>query len=122
MTLTFGEFLKSRRAERRVTLRAFSEAVGMDPANYSKIERGVLAPPKEAARLEPFRRALDISADSEDHREMMRLAALGRGEIPAAVLSNEAVAAKLPLLFRTLEGNPVDEAMLDELVAALRRE
>ena len=43
---------------------------------------------------------------------MERLASIGRGQIPPALLSDEQVMAKLPIFFRTLEGGPVDEALL----------
>src|SRR5579859_5467143 len=105
----FGEFIKARRIAKRITLRAFSEALGIDPSNYSRIERGLLQPPGSPEKLKPYCRILGIVQDSEDYREMVRLAALGRGEIPPGILSDEAVLAKLPVLFRTLEGDKVDE-------------
>jgi transcriptional regulator with XRE-family HTH domain len=122
MATRFGEFLKERRTERRLTLRAFCNATGYDPANYSKLERGLLAPPKDPERLDVFREALAIPRESEAYREMLRLAALDRGEIPVTILSNEALLGKLPVFFRTLEGDPVNEAALDELIQTLRRE
>lgn len=120
--MTFGEFVKSRRMARRITLRAFSERVGYDPANYSRTERDLTPPPASSARLAAFARELGIAEGSDDYREMVRLAALGRGQIPPAALTDEAVLAKLPVLFRTLEGGPIDAAMLDELLEAIRRE
>ena len=53
---------------------------------------------------------------------MERLASIGRGQIPPALLSDEQVMAKLPIFFRTLEGGPVDEALLEELYNTLRKE
>ena len=41
---------------------------------------------------------------------------------PPAILSDEAVLAKLPVLFRTLEGDKVDEEVLDELFEAMKKE
>ena len=122
MEATFGEYIKRLRLERRVTLRAFCEAINMDPANYSKLERGKLQPPRDPAKLDLYRRALGIEADSETWREMLRLAALDRGELPPNVLSDQELMGKLPALFRTLEGDPVDDNVLDELIAAIRRE
>jgi transcriptional regulator with XRE-family HTH domain len=122
MKVTFGEFIKIRRMERRITLRAFSEALGIDPANYSRIERGHLQPPSNPEKLTAIARHLGIVQDSEEYREMVRLAALGRGEIPPAILSDEAVLAKLPILFRTLEGDKIDEAALDEIFETMKKE
>ena len=122
MHTTFGEFVKERRLASRITLRAFSQSLGFDPANYSRIERGLAPPPTSEERLRAMARLLGIEADTEEYREMLRLADLGRGQIPRAVLSDAEVVAKLPLLFRTLEGDRVDESMLEELYTALRRE
>ena len=121
MALTFGEFIKERRIERRITLRAMSDEMGIDPSNYSKIERGRLQPPAPD-KLEAYRRLLVIEADSDNDKEMVRLASIGRGQIPPALLSDEQVMAKLPIFFRTLEGGPLDEALLEELYNTLKKE
>ena len=122
MEETFGEFLKRKRLERRLSLRAFCAAAQVDPANYSKLERGVLAPPREREKLEVYERALGVTPDSPESRELRRLAALQRGELPPAVLADKELMAKLPALFRTLEGDPVDEHLLDDLIDTIRRE
>lgn len=122
MNMFFGRYLKERRIARRLTLRAFSEAIGMDPSNYSRMERGLLQPPANPDRLATIAQLLAVPQGSAEYREMARLAALGRGEIPPAIRSNESVLAKLPVLFRTLEGDPVDEASLDELFEAMKKE
>ena len=119
---TFGEFVRARRVGQRITLRAFSQAVGIDPANYSRIERGLAQPPTSEHRLDAFARELGIPHHNPEYREMVRLAALGRGKIPAALMSDETVLAKLPVLFRTLEGDKVDGVVLDELFEAHRKE
>src|SRR2546421_11583336 len=84
--MRFGDYIKERRIAKRITLRAFSEAIGYDPANYSRMERGLLMPPTSPEKLNAFARELDIRRDSQEFREMVRLAALSRGEIPPAIL------------------------------------
>ena len=118
---TFGDFVKERRLHRRISLRAMSDAMEIDPSNYSKIERGRIQPPAPD-KLDPYRKLLAIERGSEEDREMERLASIGRGQIPPALLSDEQVMAKLPIFFRTLEGGPVDEALLEELYNTLRKE
>ena len=120
--MNFGEYLKQLRLDRKLTLRTFCTEVGVEPGNYSKMERGLLPAPKDEAKLEPYRRALCLSHDSSEWRELVRLSSLSRGEIPHRVLSDKDLVGKLPALFRSLEGEPVDEEVLDELVAAIRRE
>ncbi len=118
---SFGAYVRRLRAARRVTLRHFSESLGMDPGNYSKMERGLLAPPQDP-KLRTFERVLDLAPDGPEARELRRLAALDRGELPPAVLSDQELMGKLPALFRTLEGDPVDDALLQDLIGTLRRE
>ena len=122
MEAAFGPYLKGLRLDRRMTLRAFCASVGMDPANYSKLERGLLPPPRDPEKLALFEQALGVAVDSSEGRELRRLAALDRGELPPALLADRELVGKLPALFRTLEGDPVDEQVLDELIATLRRE
>jgi transcriptional regulator with XRE-family HTH domain len=122
MDTTFGEFLKRKRLERRMTLRAFCERAGVDPANYSKLERGILSPPQDPKKLVVYERALGIPSKGEESRELRRLAALDRGELPPAVLADKELVGKLPVLFRRLEGDPIDDHMLDDLIETLRRE
>ncbi len=121
MAITFGEFIKERRVQRRVTLRSMSDEIGIDPSNYSKIERGRLQPPSQD-KLDSYCRLLGIEPNSDDDKEMRRLASIGRGQIPPALLSDEAVMAKLPIFFRTLEGGPIDEALLEQLYNTLKKE
>ena len=122
MENVFGDFIKARRIAKRVTLRAFSESLGYDPANYSRMERGQLLPPASHEKLVGIARELGILQASQEFREMVRLAALGRGEIPPAILSDQSVVSRLPVLFRTLEGDQIDEAVLDELFETMKKE
>ena len=118
---TFGGFIKELRLNRRISLRTFSETIGWDAGNYSKLERGKLPAPTDPAKLEPIRKALDLHSDSEEWRELIRLSSLSRGEVPPRVLSDQELLGKLPALFRTLEGDAIDESVLEELIATLRR-
>lgn len=78
MYATFGEFLRAKRLEKRITLRAFSQSLGYDPANYSRMERGLAPPPASEDRLRAMAERLGIAPNSEEYRELVRLAALGR--------------------------------------------
>ncbi len=118
----FGQYIKELRLARDITLRAFCAASEYEASNYSKVERGLLPPPREPAKLEPFRVALNLSTDGPEWHELTRLAALDRGEIPRRILDDKELVGKLPAFFRTLEGDPVDENTLNELIAAIKRE
>jgi len=120
--LTFGEYLRQLRQARRTTLRSFAQTLNWDPSNYSRLETGKLPPPATPAKLEPFRLSLNLEPDSFEWRELVRRASISRYEIPPKVLSDQELLGKLPALFRRLEGDPIDEKTLDEIIAMLRRE
>ncbi|MFT5466346.1 MAG: transcriptional regulator with XRE-family HTH domain [Verrucomicrobiales bacterium] len=50
--MTFGELIKDLRIEKRLMLRQFCQQLGLDPCNWSKIERGLTPPPTEAETIE----------------------------------------------------------------------
>ncbi|HEY3283551.1 MAG TPA: helix-turn-helix transcriptional regulator [Armatimonadota bacterium] len=122
METTFGAFVEARRRAKEITLRKFSALVSMDPANYSRVERGLSAPPTHPDKLLAFANALGVEPEGEEYQEMVRLAAIGGGRIPPRVLSDEEVLRRLPVLFRSLEAGNMDDETLHELFEALKRE
>lgn len=116
----FGDFLRHLREAREITLRQFALAANWDPANYSKLERGRLAPPQEATKLEVFRQVLQLAPDDKDWRELVRLAALARGEIPAGAMAHAELINHLPALFRWVDGDADDE-VLEDLIRAVKK-
>ncbi len=118
---TFGEFCKARRLGQGETLRAFCEKNGFDPGNISKLERGRMPPPASEEKLSQYARALGMEPPMKEWVEFFDLAAVCRGEIPADLLSDEEVVSRLPVLFRTLRGDRVDEKQLDDLIDRIRR-
>ena len=118
----FGSFLKKERVESKITLRKFADMLGMDAANYSRMERGLALPPDSEDRLKAMAKYLGFEQSSEKYKEMVRLASICRGQIPPAILSDEAVLSKLPVLFRTLEGKKIDTNVMDDLYEAMKKE
>ena len=114
----FRSRLHGLRVIRRITLREFSQRVGLAPSVYSRIERGVDVPPED---LTPIFRALGLDADDWQARELERLAVLARAA-GARVLTDAEVAGKLPALPSDSEGQPLDEEKLDALVEMVRKE
>ncbi len=117
----FGAYLKKLRIATGVTLREFCIKNRFDPGNYSRLERGLLPPPRSEEKLTEYARALSLKRGSDEWLEFFDQAAAARGQLPKDLLSDEEVIAKLPLLFRTLRGAPVASEKLDELVEKIRR-
>ena len=120
MPNTFGSFLKELRIKRGDTLRAFCTANGFDPGNYSRMERGILAPPHSEEKIEEYAVALGLKKGSDEWLELFDRAAASRGEIPSDLMNDEEIIGKLPLLFRTLRGKPISPDRLDDLVKKLK--
>lgn len=119
MDETFGAYVKRLRLERGLSLRDFCHRIQADPSNYSKLERGLLNPPTPE-RLRDFLQVMELAPESKEARELERLAAIGRGQIPPSILTNQQLAGKLPLFFRTLENGPLTEEKLEEVVGTTR--
>jgi len=116
---TFGQFVRERRLSLDLGLRDFCDTAGLDPGNYSKIERGLAKPPT-GEKLEPYRLTLKIERESEDDKELQRLAFVSAGKIPTQIMSDKELAGKLPVLFRTLEEGKLTEEALDKLYEMVR--
>jgi transcriptional regulator with XRE-family HTH domain len=120
-TNAFGEFLKTRRIALGRTLRAFCQEQGFDHGNYSRMERGVMAPPHKEEKLAEYAKALGIERGSDEWIEFCDLASVARGEIPKDLMSDEAILGRLPVLFQTIRDAGAHSEKLDELVEKIRR-
>jgi len=117
----FGAYFKQRRIRSGQTLRKFCQKHGFDPGNISKLERGLLPPPHDEAKLTEYATALGIEAGSDEWYEFFDRAAAERGRIPKDVMSDEKVVERLPLLFRTLRGRKVRKSDLLRLAEKIRK-
>ena len=115
---TFGEFVRIKRVQNRLTLREFCRLMRLDPSNWSKIERGVLSPPRSAAILEEIATALKFKKDGEDYHALKDLAVIS--SIPKSLADDDSIVDKLPVLFRTLRGQKPTRRELEELVRLVK--
>ncbi len=117
----FGAFFKECRIRKGQTLRAFCEEKGFDVGNISRLERGRLAPPQSQEKLGEYAAALGLAERSDDWVTFFDLAAEARGQIPHDILSDDELVGKLPLVFRTLRGQRVDDNILEQLIDKIRK-
>ncbi|MDI6698216.1 MAG: helix-turn-helix transcriptional regulator [Candidatus Saccharicenans sp.] len=117
---TFGEHVRELRLRNHLTLRRFCELTRLDPSNWSKIERGLMPPPKSSALLMEISKILNLKEGSEDYNTLFDLAAIGH--IPANLLSTPRVMEKLPVFFRTIRGDKPARKELEELINILSEE
>lgn len=98
--MNFGELIQQLRNERQITLRQCCLGLGVDPSNWSKLERGLMPPPKHVEILERWAGFFGLAADRK--QEFLDLAAIGRGELPADLACDERALAALPGFFQAL--------------------
>lgn len=98
MNKEFGRYLRALREERGISARSFARQIAMDASNFSKIERGEIAPPSDEI-LARFANALGIDM-LDDRWDMLRFHAYAsRGEVPSELLEEEGAVELLPALF-----------------------
>jgi transcriptional regulator with XRE-family HTH domain len=119
MPKDFGEMLKGRRAELRLSLRDCAIRANIDPGNLSRIERGRAAPPQDAEVLARLIDALEWTGTAAG-QELIDVAAMQNGRIPRDILSNEEVMAALPVLLRTVNNKQLDGARIEQLVDMIK--
>lgn len=118
--LTFGHYIKNLRLSKRITLRDFCRKAGIDPSNWSRIERGILPPPKSKTNLESIRDSLDLEVNSEEYTTLKELAVIGH--VPTELLDNQKVVDKLPVFFRTLRGEKPTREEMENLIKILEND
>ena len=120
MASTFGDFIRDRRLQLRITLRDFCEKNNLDPGNVSRLERGMMPAPNSQDKLAHYAQALGIRRGTRNWATFMDLAAASGGKIPRDLMSNERVISRLPAFFRTLRNKKLTDSKLDELLDRLR--
>ncbi len=86
----------------------------------SRLERGLLSPPLGRDRLEEYAKCLGLKKGSDGWYTFLDLAAASKGRIPAELMEDEKVVAKLPLVFRALRGKRLTNRQLNGLVRKIR--
>lgn len=118
--MNFGNFIKNLRMKKNQTLRNFCLEHGIDPGNHSKLERGILPPPKDEKKLKQLALSLGIREGSEDWKKYFDLALVGNGKIPDYIMEDKELVNKLPVFFRTIKGEKIDDEKLSKLIKLIR--
>jgi len=119
--MRFGEFLETLRQRNKLTLREFCKRAGCDPANISRIERGLMAPPKGIEILERYAQVLGLKQSTDDWYTFFDLAAVDQGMMPADIMKDEELVRALPVFFRTLRGQKPTREELVKIAEKIRK-
>jgi len=117
----FGKLFKKLRQKTGMTLRKFCLTYGLDPANYSRVERGKAAPPKSRDKLETLANHFGLERETDEWYDFFDAAAACSGTIPQDIMDNSELANKLPLIFRTIRGQKIEPEKLKLLAEIIRR-
>jgi transcriptional regulator with XRE-family HTH domain len=117
----FGKFIKERRIKKGLTLREFCKLIEVDASNWSKIERGLLSPPKSEYKLKKIAEILEIPIGSDSWFEMKDRAELDIGNIPTDIRTDKELIGHLPMFFRTIRSEKPSVEDLDNLIEMIRK-
>jgi transcriptional regulator with XRE-family HTH domain len=117
--MTFGAFIKDARIDAGLTLRGFCKIMNADPGNWSKIERGLLPPPKSKKVLREIAVTLKLVEGSEEWNALFDLATISF--IPRELLGDPLVVDNLPVFFRTLRGEKPARKELEALIEKIKK-
>lgn len=116
--MKFHEMFKEKRIKIG-TVREFARKTGLDVAYVSRLENGVILPPKDSAKLAKLALALEIAKGAEEWQEFFDLAAVAKNQLPDDLRDDERIASVLPAFYRALRNKEMDEHELEKLLELL---
>jgi len=119
-TINFGETLRMLRVKAGFSLRDINKETGYDPSNWSKIERGLMLPPKDEVILERWVKALKIEVGSKEHKIFIDKANIAQGSIPQDILADKSIVDCLPAFFRTVRNKKPTNEDINLLINAIK--
>jgi transcriptional regulator with XRE-family HTH domain len=119
-TINFGSYFEQLRQEQGLTLRMFCKKASCDPANISRMERGLIPPPKGRDILKNYAEALSLVEGSDEWYQFFDLAAADQGIIPGDIMADQELVKALPVFFRTLRGQKPTKVEMEKLAEKIR--
>jgi len=120
-TINFGSYFEQLRQEQGLTLRMFCKKAACDPANISRMERGLISPPKAREILEKYAEALNLVEGTSEWYKFFDLAAADHGIVPQDIMADAELVKVLPAFFRTLRGQKPTEEEMTKLAEKIRK-
>ena len=117
----FGERVKALRLEKDIGLREFCRRLDLDPSNWSKIERGRLAPPQSDQKIDQIADILGLEKNSPPYLQLKDEAAIAAGSIPKDILRDQEILNSLPMFFRTVRSEKPTREELENLIEKIRK-
>ncbi len=115
----FSDYLNLLITDKDMTLRELSRLTKIDVGNLSRLERGVVNPPRKKATLKKISTALKLS--EEEEKKLYETADLSNGQIPDGldnVKNNEAI----PMLLRAINNRNLTREEVESLSRKINEE
>ena len=119
-SVVFGNFIRALRLKIGMTARDVAEQADWLPSNFSKLEHGVLLPPKDHVKLKRLAEALCIVEGSDDSHSFFDLAAKTADTVPADLADIISRNQALPLLLRMVGNKRLTAKEIERLVEIVR--
>lgn len=116
----YGEYIKELRLDKGLSLREFARRIEEDPSNWSKVERGILPPPKDRAKTLSIAQVLEVSEGSEEWNKLEDFAAVDTAAIPKYIMEDKEVVELLPAFFRTVGSTRPTREDIEKLISKLK--
>ena len=117
--MKFHEMFKEKRM-RIGTVREFARETGLDVAYVSRLENGVILPPKDNAKLAKLASVLGIAEGTEEWQRFFDLAAVAKNQLPDDLRDDERIISVLPAFYRALRNKAMDDDELKKLLKLLK--
>ena len=117
--MKFHELFKQKRMKIG-TVRQFANQAGVDLAYISRLENGIILPPKDPQKLARLAKTLGMTEGTDEWQEFMDLAAVAKNELPKDLQDDERVASVLPAFYRTLRRKELTEQELERLLGLIQ--
>jgi transcriptional regulator with XRE-family HTH domain len=118
--LKFGELLKNLRIEKNLSLREICKLADYDPSNWSKIERGKMAPPSDNSALIKWAKILGLSENKKELNDFIDCAAIAQGIIPEDILTDADTVRLLPAFFCTIRNKKPTRQEIEALIKLIK--
>lgn len=120
--LSFGEFLHQSRIKEKYGLRRFARDIGWQPSNLSNLEHGRLKPPVEKTTLITIAEILGFEEESENWKLLFDLSAKeNKRIIPADIKDFLSGVEGIPVLFRTIKEQKIDENGIEKIINHIKK-
>lgn len=119
MVMQFNQLFKKYRMKKG-TVRQFAKENDYDIAYISRIENGIILPPKDNEKLRKLALALDLTEGTADWQEFIDLASVAKNELPEEFKNDARASALLPAFYRTLRNEKLDEKEAEKLIKLIK--